>query len=61
MSELLDTLMQDARVWQGHRQNKTIQPAEPTGYQTVDNQLEGIAWPWGALSECLLDTPGIGE
>jgi len=61
MSELLDTLMQDARVWQGHRHNKTIQPAEPTGYQTLDNQLGGIGWPRGALSECLLDTPGIGE
>lgn len=61
MSELLNTLMQDARVWQGHRHTQTIQPAEPTGYQILDNQLGGIGWPKGALSECLLDTPGIGE
>ncbi len=61
MSELLNTLMQDARVWQGHRHRRTSQPAESTGYQVLDNQLGGIGWPCGALSECLLDTPGIGE
>lgn len=61
MSELLNTLMQDARVWQGHRHKKTTQPAELTGYQVLDNQLGGIGWPRGALSECLLDAPGIGE
>ena len=61
MSELLNTLMQDARVWQGHKHRRTTQPAEPTGYQVLDNQLGGIGWPRGALSECLLDTPGIGE
>lgn len=61
MSELLNTLMQDARVWQGHKHNKTTQPAEPTGFQALDNQLGGLGWPRGALSECLLDAPGIGE
>ncbi|MGO1502799.1 MAG: translesion DNA synthesis-associated protein ImuA [Marinobacter sp.] len=61
MSEILNTLMQDARVWQGHKHNKTTQPAEPTGYQVLDNQLGGIGWPRGALSECLLNASGIGE
>ncbi|MFN2359916.1 MAG: translesion DNA synthesis-associated protein ImuA [Marinobacter sp.] len=61
MSELLNTLMQDARVWQGHRHTRTTHPAEPTGYQVLDNQLGGLGWPRGALSECLLDAPGIGE
>ncbi|MCK0164782.1 translesion DNA synthesis-associated protein ImuA [Marinobacter sp. S6332] len=61
MSELLNTLMKDARVWQGHRHTKTTQAAEPTGYQALDNQLGGLGWPRGALSECLLDAPGIGE
>lgn len=61
MSELLNTLMQDARVWQGHKHNKTTQPAEPTGFQALDNQLGGLGCPRGALSECLLDAPGIGE
>lgn len=61
MNEILNTLMQDARVWQGHKHNTTTQPAEPTGYQVLDNQLGGLGWPRGALSECLLDAPGIGE
>lgn len=61
MSELLNTLMQDARVWQGHQHQPTSQPAEPTGYQILENQLGGIGWPRGALSECLLDNSGIGE
>ncbi|HLV76390.1 MAG TPA: translesion DNA synthesis-associated protein ImuA [Marinobacter sp.] len=61
MSDLLNTLLQDARIWQGHRHRKTTQPAEPTGYQVLDNQLGGLGWPRGALSECLHDAPGIGE
>lgn len=61
MSELLNTLMQDARVWQGHRHQQTTQSSELTGYQVLDNQLGGIGWPKGALSECLLDVHGIGE
>ncbi len=61
MSELLSSLLQDARIWQGHKHRKTTQPAESTGYQVLDNQLGGLGWPRGALSECLLDTCGIGE
>lgn len=61
MSELLSSLLQDARVWQGHQHRKTTQPAESTGYQVLDNQLGGLGWPRGALSECLLDACGIGE
>ncbi len=61
MSELLSSLLQDARIWQGHKHRETTQPAESTGYQVLDNQLGGLGWPRGALSECLLDTCGIGE
>ncbi|MEX2475435.1 translesion DNA synthesis-associated protein ImuA [Marinobacter sp.] len=61
MSELLNTLIQDARVWQGNRHTPARQPAEPTGYQVLDNHLGGLGWPRGALSECLLEAPGIGE
>jgi hypothetical protein len=61
MSEQLSTLLQDARIWQGHRQSRAHQPAEPTGYQILDNQLGGLGWPRGALSECLLEHCGIGE
>ncbi|OEY67648.1 translesion DNA synthesis-associated protein ImuA [Marinobacter sp. X15-166B] len=61
MSEILTTLLQDARVWQGHRHTSTNQPAELTGYSRLDTLLGGHGWPRGALTECLLDTPGIGE
>lgn len=61
MNELLSALKQSARIWQGHQPAHTRQPAESTGYQALDNQLGGLGWPRGALSECLLDTPGIGE
>lgn len=61
MSEILNTLMQDARVWQGQHHARTGRPTESTGYQVLDNQLGGVGWPRGALSECLLDEPGIGE
>src|SRR5690554_4637498 len=61
MSEILNTLMQDSRIWRGRRPVHSPQPAEPTGHQVLDNHLDGIGWPRGALSECLLDSPGIGE
>lgn len=61
MNDALDTLMQDARIWQGHKQVRTHHPAESTGYMALDNQLGGTGWPRGALTECLLEAPGIGE
>ncbi|WP_404363398.1 translesion DNA synthesis-associated protein ImuA [Marinobacter sp.] len=61
MKELLDTLIQDAKVWQGGQQATARQPAEPTGFDILDAQLRGIGWPRGALTECLLEAPGIGE
>jgi cell division inhibitor SulA len=61
MSEILNTLLQDSRVWRGRRHAPITQVAEPTGYQVLDTLLDGIGWPRGALSECLLDSPGIGE
>lgn len=61
MSELLDNLIQDARLWQGKRPTQLNLLAEPTGYPLLDDQLGNTGWPVGALSECLLDQPGIGE
>ncbi|MBS3802980.1 MAG: translesion DNA synthesis-associated protein ImuA [Oleiphilaceae bacterium] len=61
MKELLDTLIQDARVWQAKEHVQIAQAAEPTGFEALDQQLKGTGWPRGALTECLLETPGIGE
>lgn len=61
MSDLLTTLFNDARLWRGHRQNDITPAPELTGFKPLDKQLSGLGWPRGALSECLLDAPGIGE
>ena len=61
MSDLLNSLLDDARLWRGHRQLATEPTPEHTGFATLDKELGGLGWPRGALSECLLDGPGIGE
>lgn len=61
MSDLLNSLLDDARLWRGHRQYTTAPAPEQTGFEALDRQLGGLGWPRGALSECLVDAPGIGE
>lgn len=63
MNDLLHSLIQDARLWQGHKQKETLghDRTESTGFAALDQQLGGTGWPRGALSECLLDAPGVGE
>lgn len=61
MSDLLNSLLDDARLWRGHRQLATTPVPEDTGFAALDRELGGLGWPRGALSECLLDGPGIGE
>lgn len=61
MKELLDTLIHDSRVWQGSQQTSPRPTTETTGFAALDQQLQGTGWPRGALTECLLDHPGIGE
>ncbi|MDX1634735.1 MAG: translesion DNA synthesis-associated protein ImuA [Marinobacter sp.] len=62
MKELLDTLIHDARVWQGNQQQaRPHLPAESTGFAALDRQLQDTGWPRGALIECLMDNAGIGE
>lgn len=58
MNPQLETLLQDSRLWQGHKQNAGVR-SHPTGHRPLDQAIGG--WPKGALSECLLDAPGIGE
>ncbi|MFW5825579.1 MAG: translesion DNA synthesis-associated protein ImuA [Marinobacter sp.] len=61
MSDLLNSLLDNARLWRGHRQPTRSPAPEQTGFEALDRQLDGLGWPRGALSECLLDAPGIGE
>ncbi|WP_166263798.1 translesion DNA synthesis-associated protein ImuA [Marinobacter caseinilyticus] len=61
MKELLDTLLQDARVWQARHHTPASGHMELTGHAPLDHQLKGIGWPIGALTECFLEAAGIGE
>lgn len=61
MNELLHSLIQDARLWQGSQQFRSSPPGESGGFAELDRLLDNTGWPRGALSECLVDAPGIGE
>lgn len=61
MSDLLQNLIHDARVWQGHQHHKARHHNEPTGFAALDASPGPSGWPRGALSECLLNDHGIGE
>jgi hypothetical protein len=55
----LAELLRDPRLWTG--QALAAAPASPSGYAQLDAQLPGGGWPQGALTELLLERPGIGE
>lgn len=48
-------------VWRADRLSQGLEPGIPTGFDTLDAQLPGGGWPRRALTELLIDTPGIGE
>ncbi|MGP4845957.1 translesion DNA synthesis-associated protein ImuA [Marinobacter sp. 1Y8] len=61
MSNIIDTLISDARVWQASQHKQTTAPAESTGFALLDDHLPGQGWPRGALIECMPEALGIGE
>ncbi|WP_165854858.1 translesion DNA synthesis-associated protein ImuA [Marinobacter sp. JSM 1782161] len=62
MREILDQLLDNARIWQASRHQQVLgAAAESTGFAALDAQLPGGGWPRGALIECLTPAPGIGE
>ncbi len=58
-AEVLQTLLRDARLWQGDRQAPLR--AEATGHAQLDAALPGGGWPCAALSEIVYAAPGVGE
>lgn len=48
-------------VWHADSLGAGGQPAQPTGYAQLDEQLPGGGWPVGALSEVLQPLPGLHE
>lgn len=48
-------------VWQADRLAQPAGAGIATGFPALDAQLPGGGWPRDALTELLVDTPGIGE
>ena len=57
-SSPLDRLLENPRVWRGHRQVKN---GLASGYDALDRHLPGGGWPQAALTEILVDRYGVGE
>ncbi|OLU22387.1 DNA lesion error-prone repair protein ImuA [Pseudomonas sp. PA15(2017)] len=56
----IDHLLNERRIWRGQG---IVAPSghQPTGHAELDAALPGGGWPEAALSELLVEAPGIGE
>lgn len=48
-------------VWHGRQLAGQDGPVLPTGHAALDAQLPGGGWPGAAITELLVDQPGVGE
>ncbi len=48
-------------LWLGHQLGRHAAHTSPSGFPVLDTELPGGGWPHRALTELLLDHPGIGE
>ena len=48
-------------LWRANQLGGARAAVSPSGFAALDAQLPGGGWPHGALTELLLDQPGIGE
>ncbi|WP_018608020.1 translesion DNA synthesis-associated protein ImuA [Uliginosibacterium gangwonense] len=55
------SLLHRPDIWRGDRVAELGADCVASGYAALDALLPGAGWPCGALSELLLDQPGIGE
>ncbi len=60
MSEALEALLEDARVWRGRSGGRRWR-ALPSGHERLDAVLPGGGWPTAMLTEIGLDRCGSGE
>jgi hypothetical protein len=60
MSALLATLLNHPAIWRGDDCAHAADTV-PTGHIELDAVLPGGGWPRGALTELLVERPGIGE
>jgi hypothetical protein len=62
MSDALDNLLKNPRIWRGQARAGDIGwPGLASGYPKLDRYLPGGGWPQHALTEILLDHYGTGE
>lgn len=62
MSEALEKLLANPRVWRGQaRAGDQGLPGLASGYEKLDQLLPGGGWPLNALTEILLEHYGTGE
>ena len=62
MSETLEKLLQNPRIWRGQVQAQDERwQGLASGYPKLDQQLPGGGWPQHALTEILLEHYGTGE
>jgi protein ImuA len=61
MPSSLDFVLQHPAIWRGDQYAKVVVESIPTGFPELDGQLPGAGWPRAALTEILLNQPGIGE
>src|ERR1700694_5928053 len=60
MSALLASVLNHPAIWRGDDCARAADTV-PSGYAPLDAVLPGGGWPRGALTEILLERPGIGE
>ena len=60
MSDILNQLLDSAKVWQARQQASQQPDRISTGFPQLDTHLAG-GWPRSGLIELLVDQPGIGE
>lgn len=48
-------------LWRGHQLGRARHSVVSTGWPELDHQLPGGGWPKQALTECLVQQPGVGE
>ena len=59
-SSSLDELLQNPRIWRGHR-SAQASTGIGSGYEVLDRHLPGGGWPRNEITEILIEHYGIGE
>lgn len=61
MSQAVEQLLKDPRIWRIGQMPATLRPGISTGYAALDAELPENGWPEGNVTELLCDGSGVGE